>query len=443
MNNRSAKSGLPLQPRFTKSASSIIEDTNKLIKRIRGAHDDIVRHVVLLDATFTNVIKPLAHAEDELNLGSDHLCFYQHVSPYEDVREASAQAKDLFTKFRSETLLREDLYQLIDAVLKKDENLDPESRLYLERKHREYRRNGLTIPAGKDRDRFKEIKQRVSHLISEYRANLGKPKGAVWFEAQELEGIPQSVLDEIKALTGNSVTDGKLSVPLDLAFVFSILQFASNSETRKRYSFVWPNRCMENVPIFKEVIVLRDEAARLLVFDNHAQLRLQDRMAQTPEVVNAFLHDIRLKVKRGCTIELDRLRCLKKDDLEKRGEPAEDDFYTWDLAYYRRLELQNRYSVDKEQLSQYFELETTVNGMLEVYSHLFGLSFEKLDNPRAQNGVEDDLVWHPDVRTFAVYDAADEDGANEFLGFFYLDLFRREHKSSQDCNRQVHPVRPK
>lgn len=110
----------------------------------------------VVDATFSNVISPLARAEDELNLSSDHLCFYQDVSPYEDVRKASAQANDLFTTFQSETLLREDLYQLIDAVRTKDQDLEPKSRLHLERKHRAYRRNGLTIPTGTDRDRFQE-----------------------------------------------------------------------------------------------------------------------------------------------------------------------------------------------------------------------------------------------------------------------------------------------
>ena len=47
-----------------------------------------------------------------------------------------------------------------------------------------------------------------------------------------------------------------------------------------------------NVPLFKEAVVLRDEAARLLGYPNHAALRIEDKMAKTPKTVDDFLGDL-------------------------------------------------------------------------------------------------------------------------------------------------------
>ena len=325
-----------------------------------------------------------------------------------------------------------------------EEELDPESHRYLQRKYRAYRGNGLSITPGRERERFKEIKKRVGQLVSEYRANLAKaPKEAIWLTAEELEGVPETVLDEIKAGTPTDEENGKLRVSLEGFFISSIYSFAVNSETRKRCAHVFPNRCMENALIFKEVLVLRDEAARLLGFQNHAEYRLEDRMAQAPGVVNTFLDDLRSRVKRGGEVELTRLRELKKTDLAERALSADDSFYTWDLNYYKRLDLAAKFSVDAELVSEYFVVDPTVRGMLEIYSHLFGLAFEELDNQvedLAQSvEAENELTWHADVKTFAVHDVL-RDGKKEFLGYFYMDLFKRPNRTGMDTNKNIQPV---
>ena len=47
--------------------------------------------------------------------------------------------------------MREDVYKLVDAVLNKNETLDPESRRLLEKEHKDFIRNGLGLPAGEKR----------------------------------------------------------------------------------------------------------------------------------------------------------------------------------------------------------------------------------------------------------------------------------------------------
>lgn len=43
-----------------------------------------------------------------------------------------------------------------------------------------------------------------------------------------------------------------------------------------------------------------------------------------------------------------------------RGEKFDGSFNAWDSSYYQRILLENEYSVDQEQIKQYFSLETTI-----------------------------------------------------------------------------------
>ena len=172
------------------------------------------------------------------------------------------------------------------------------------------------------------IKQRISHLVGEYCANLGTPKEANCFEAHELEGIPQFVFDKTKAATRDDRIDDKLKVTSDPCFIGSVQRFALNSDTREHCSSALPNRCMDNALIIKEVLVLRDKASRLLGFSNHAQLRLQDRIVQTPEVANVFVDDLQARVKRGGAIKLARLNDLKTVNLSLQEDCLLATYFT-------------------------------------------------------------------------------------------------------------------
>jgi hypothetical protein len=65
--------------------------------------------------------------------------------------------------------MREDIFQRVDAAWKveKERNeLDEESKRLLEKERKSYVRNGLGIEKGPKRDRFKEIKKRLSQVCN-------------------------------------------------------------------------------------------------------------------------------------------------------------------------------------------------------------------------------------------------------------------------------------
>lgn len=196
-----------------------------------------------------------------------------------------------------------------------------------------------------------------------------------------------------------------------------------------------------NVPIFQEIIALRDEAARLLGYDNHAALRIEEKMAKTPAAVRTFLDDLRNRLAEGGAKEINALKEYKKKDYEERGLSFDDSFYMWDTSFYSRIQKEKEYSVDEAAISQYFPVESTFAGMLKIFEEIFGFVFVELKpEERARlspTGKAEDIVWHEDVLIYSVWD--DEASGSSFNGYLYLDLHPRDNKYGHNANFNLEP----
>ncbi len=107
---------------------------------------------------------------------------------------------------------------------------------------------------------------------------LNEENGGIWFTPAELDGVPEDVLSGLEK--GKGENEGKLRLTFKYPDLFPALKYAKNAETRKRVSIGNENKCNSNVPLFKEAMVLRDEAARLLGYPNHAAFRIEDKDGQ-------------------------------------------------------------------------------------------------------------------------------------------------------------------
>ncbi|KAI1932507.1 metalloendopeptidase [Ophidiomyces ophidiicola] len=428
-------------PLFTGTPSSVVENTKRLIARSRKVQDDVVGNVTLDTATFEQVLRPLATDENVMALESHILGFYQSVSTDAKLRDASTEAEKLMDDFGIESAMREDLFKLVDAVLKKSEKLDPESKRLLEKEHKDYIRNGLGLPVGPKRDRFKEIKKRLSQISIEFQKNLNEENGGLWLTKEELNGVPDDVVSGLKKGEGDNT--GKLFLTFKYPDLFPVMKYATNAEVRKQVSIANENKCNQNVPLFKEAIILRDEAARLLGYANHAAFRIEDKMAKTPETVNTFLGGLRKKLESGGLAEIEKLKLLKAEDLKSRNPSQVPDghYFLWDHRFYDRMMLEKDYRLDHQQIAEYFPLQVTIRGMLKIFEEIFGLVFVEIEgeerNKLSETGKGDDIVWHKDVQVFSVWD--DEGEGNGFVGYLYLDLFPREGKYGHAANFNLQP----
>jgi metallopeptidase MepB len=184
------------------------------------------------------------------------------------------------------------------------------------------------------------------------------------------------------------------------------------------------------VPLFKEAIILRDEAARLLGYPSHAAFSTSDKMAQNPQNVDRFLAQLQNGLLGAVQNEIRRLKDLKQKDVEARGEEFDGRYFIWDHLFYHTISLKRDFNIDQQNVSEYFSYSSVVSGMLNIFEKIIGLRFSELDRSGS--------VWHEDVELYGVWNA--EDLGGEFLGYLYLDLYPREGKSNNPWSLNLVPV---
>jgi len=428
-------------PLFTGTPESVIADTKRLIETSRSLEDKLVKEIKPEDANFKNAILPQAWESNESSLEANILCFYSAVSTDKALRDASTDAEKLFSDFGIESSMREDVFRLVDAAYNAENGrLDGESWRLLEKDRKGYIRNGLGLPAGPKRDRFKEIKLRLSDLSIQFSKRLNEENGALWFTPEELEGVPKDLVDNFPK--GEGEHTGKVKVSFKYPDLFPTLKYAKNVETRKKMFIQNENKCNDNVELFRETMLLRDEAARLLGYPNHAAFVIEEKMMKTPKTVDDFLGDLRERLASGGLKEIEVLKALKQKDMESRGDKSFDgNYYLWDHRYYDNLMVEQDYQLDQEKIAEYFPLSTAIQGMLKIFEESFGMAFvEVVGKDRdaiSPTGNGTDIVWHKDVQVFSVWDSEDEGG--EFIGYLYLDLFPRDGKYGHAANFGLQP----
>jgi metallopeptidase MepB len=416
-------------------------DSLPQIARSKKVQDDVVADVAPEKASFDAVVLPMARDDNKLGVEFRILEFYQAVSTNKDLRDASSKAEKDMDDFAIESSMREDLFKLVDAVLKKKEKLDPESQRLLEKEHKMFVRNGLNVPAGPKRERFKEIKKRISELQIEFQKTLNEENGGIWLATDELDGVPEDVVSNLKK--GEGENEGKLWLTFKYPDLFPTLKYAKNAAVREKYFIANENKANSNAKIFKEVIILRDEAARILGYPNHAAFRIEEKMMKTPQAVNDFLGDLKNRLLAGGDAEKKKLIQLKDGDLKTRNKSSEIDgkYYLWDHRFYDRMMLEKDYSLDLEKISEWFPIHNTINGMLRIFEEIFGLVFVEVvgadRDAISPTGKGNDIVWHEDVRIFSVWD--DEGEGSGFVGYLYLDLFPRDGKYGHAANFNLGP----
>jgi thimet oligopeptidase len=98
----------------------------------------------------------------------------------------------------------------------------------------------------------------------------------------------------------------------------------------------------------------------------------------------------------------------------KLGGKATDDIPLSDRSYLEDQVRKEKYGLDSKEVSKYFEVASVEQGILDITSKMFGISYRKVDAPK----------WHPDVQPMEVVDTA----SGKVIGRFYFDLYPRDGK---------------
>ncbi|WXC53668.1 hypothetical protein QX201_013306 [Fusarium graminearum] len=417
-------------PSFTTNPSEILSQTTNLISSTTALEDSLVSSLTPSTATFSSLLTPILKDDHAVSKKTLLIRLFSSVSEDKDLRDASRTAEEMLLKANSAALMRKDVAALVKAVYEKsqrgEEKLCEEDAYMLFKTHRAYQNTGAGIEDEALREKYKAAVQERNEVLIAAKKTISESDDGIYFTRSQLSGVPSSVLDAMK------VNDkGELKATFKKGHLISIMKHTTSASTRKAYHIAKESRFPENVGRLERAVELRNSTARMLGFKTHAELKMEDKMAKSVESVVTMLNKLRVQLKPLADEEMKTLFEIKKAYVQEHGtDEAEQDLdrmNAWDWAFYARILEKERYSVDSLLISEYFEVNHSLEGMLRIFEEIFGMVFILTDAP----------VWQKDVTVYEAWNSEDQGG--EFLGYLYLDLYAREGKYAGAHSSLIQP----
>lgn len=372
------------------------------------------------DYTYKNVVARLDDADDGLSKVFSPVSHMNSVVSNDELREAHDACLPLLSDYSTWVGQHEGLYEAYKALRDSDEfaSLDEQRQKHIDNTLRDFTLSGVALPADK-KARFAAISSKLSELSSTFSNNvmdatMGWTKHVT--DKGALSGLPDSALDAAAQAAKEKDLQGWLFT-LDIPSYLPVMLYADNRELREEMYRAFSTRASDQGPqagkwdnsaIISETLALRTELAKLLGFDNFAELSLATKMAESPEQVVDFLRDLADKSKPQAQRDLDEVLNYARTSHDMHELKA------WDIPYYSEKLKQEKYTISDEMLRPYFPEDRVLRGLFMVVERLYGLTIIE------QHDVD---TWHKDVRFFTITDEAGEE-----RGSFYLDLYARPKK---------------
>jgi peptidyl-dipeptidase Dcp len=315
-------------------------------------------------------------------------------------------------------LLNDQLYQRVKTVYDRREsaNFTPQQKMLVERYNRNFVRAGANL-SEPDKVRMRALNQEISKLSTEFTNKLlagTKANALVVDNVSALAGLTDAEIQTAADAAKQRGLTGKWVLPLRNTTQQPAQAELTNRATRQRLFELSTMRTSrgdtnDTRNTVRRLAELRAEKAKLLGYPNWAAYRLEVEGAKNPEsAINLLTGIVSPAVARARTEIADMQKLIDAQGGGFKLQP-------WDYQYYAEQVRKERYALDESQIKPYFELNNVLqNGVFYAANKLYGLTFkERHDIP----------TYHPDVRTFEVFDANGQP-----LALFYADYFKRDNK---------------
>ncbi|MBP5397671.1 MAG: M3 family metallopeptidase [Bacteroidales bacterium] len=366
--------------------------------------------------TFENTVSAMEYACQAFSRAANIFYNLMEANTSDTMQEIAEQLAPLTNDYELYISLNEPLFERIKAVWESKDSagLSEEQMRLLEKTYKGFVRNGANLSA-EDKKTYGELSEKLSLASLKFGKNSLAAKNAYKLQLtteEDLAGLPDFVRDAA-ALTAKDAGMEGWVIDLNYPSYKAFMQYSTRRDLREKLYKAYNSKALggewDNDGTIHEILSLRQELARLLGYSNFAAYALENRMAKTPETVDAFLDKLMkpsLPVARKEVAEIERY--AKQNGFEGQK------LMPWDFTFWTEKYKAARYDLSDEMLKPYFQLDSCIKAVFGLAGKLYGLQF----NPRT-----DIPVYHPDVR---VYDVTDENGKH--VALFYADFFPRDSK---------------
>ena len=299
--------------------------------------------------------------------------------------------------------------------------------------------SGVALPKA-EQDKFAAIQSKLSTLSATFSDHVldATQAYALPLKTEQLAGLTESGLALIadageqyktSQLVNGSLTQTEIDTlpmpyyvaSLNIPVYLAIMTHADDRNLRETLYRAYVTRASEfddhtnakgqslnNANIMSEILQLREQKARLLGFDNYAEVSLSTKMADSVAEVETFLRDLAVQATPTAAQDLAQLQKYAQDY-------GIEDLQPWDSAYIAEKVKQSEFSLSQEEIRPYFPLPKVISGLFAIVERLYGIKVQEQNESVSR--------WHDEVRFYQLFDADDN-----LLGGFYFDLFARSGK---------------
>jgi Zn-dependent oligopeptidase len=369
--------------------------------RLQRARADIARLLAArAPRTPANTLQPYDDALLELDAVSAQSELMQNVHPDAKLRGAAEKTAQAASQFATDLSLNRHVYDALTAL--DTSRVNGETRFYITRTLRDFRLSGVDRDST-TRAAVRALSDVIVKTSQAFERNVRDGSRQFTVTAAALEGLPSDFIASHKADAAGNVT-----LTIEYPDYFPVLTYAKQESLRKQMYLEanrrgWP----ANVPVLDSLVAQRDRLAHLLGFPTYAQLNTADKMIGSADSAEAFIQRIVAVSTERERRDWEMVLARKREDV-----PGATGIDYWDRFYWPELVRRASYDFDAQQMRPYFPYPRVKQGVLDIASRMFGVTFRKVTVP----------VWHPSVEAYEMLDHG------RLAGRFYLDMHPRKNK---------------
>jgi Zn-dependent oligopeptidase len=265
-----------------------VEKNTDAAIRVANKALDVIGALDPKKVTFRNTIRAMDDLEFDLANVHNRMEVLKQAHPDAKVREAAVKGVDRFNEWQVGLDYRKDVYKTIRAFAATNPKLQGEDQRLFNEILRDYRRAGLDLPEDQQKE-VENLRKELSKTETQFQVNINNADAPVLFTKEELEGVPQSVLDGYKKVGDQYEVNANVTFQVE-----GIMNNATSEATRKKLYLVRDNRARDkNLDLLKQAIQLRTTIAQKLGYKTWGDYKTEPRMAKSGTAALDFIEKIK------------------------------------------------------------------------------------------------------------------------------------------------------
>jgi len=265
---------------------------------------------------------------------------------------------------------------------------------------------GIHLPDA-EREKVVELNDSILRLGQQFSAGCHRPRVIA----------PEMLPEHVRHL---------FSVERNGSILVSGQHFDSPSDLAREVAYkVYYSPDKQQETLLRSLLDQRHQLATLCGYNSFSERAVTYSLAQSPHNIQSFLESLSTKLPSRLDVEYKVMSHMKRT-----ANPMGTDLSAWDVPFLSSTAKHTWFSLDLENVSQYFSLGVAMEGLNSLFQSIYGVEL-------MVETAEEGELWSSDVCKIAVRDST------HLLGHIYCDFFRRPGKPLQDCHFTIRGGRDK